>query len=382
MSENEKTSAVAATLIFTSWGLYYSFTRRYLSVELEGGTRLVMLIAGLEWFFTLFAVLSADLSGRIGIKRTILAGMSGSTLFIIATRVKDATLLALTLALSSFTWSLSWPAIVSAILSKSASPGKTYSIFTIGSGAGYSLGSITMGFSYEIAGSEGVLLLISLLYALGYFLLLILIPDSRELSGDSVSRSLRSIASMREIFPILIGFSLTVLSRELFYSVAPSKLTSDIRTLFPSASESFERSLFGVFFGGLMILLSMPSRYLAGVLADRYDPLKILIITNLSYLTIYWLFIETVGLIPIVLWQIPLYPFLDVSINTYIVKRSSRELVTLGLGVVLLFTAVGGLLQLAVLASSLTDPVSIGVVITTAISISTAILVKTVRSKT
>lgn len=373
---NRSHYSVATTLIFASWGLYYAFTRRYLSVELRGGVSAVMLIAGLEWLLTLPAILSARLNRVIGVKETILVGFAGSALFVVAIPVsKKASLLIPVIALSNLAWSLSWPSIVSFVLSKSTSPGRAYSMLTLGSGVGYGLGSAIMGFVYEAVGPEGVLSFISLLYASGYLALYALVRNEvNHAARNATPESIKEIASKKDVLLVLLALSLTVLGRELFYSVASYKLSLDIEEAFSVTSEAFERGLFGVLFGGLVAALSMPARYLAGILSDRYNPVRILIGANISYIATYWLFVTTKGLIPIVLWQIPLYPFLDVPVNTYVAKRCSGGATTLGLGAILLFTALGGLLQLVVVASGIVNPIRVGFIITTAVATSTLIL--------
>ncbi|MEM4758913.1 MAG: hypothetical protein QXX10_04495, partial [Desulfurococcaceae archaeon] len=82
---------------------------------------------------------------------------------------------------------------------------------------------------------------------------------------------------------------------------------------------------------------------------DYFGSIKIYVFTVIGYTTIYWLFVETRGLIPILVWQIPLYPFLDISFNVYVAQNlDSRNLVS-GFGATHAFTAIGGLMLTPIL---------------------------------
>ncbi|MEM3346545.1 MAG: hypothetical protein QXR36_03860, partial [Desulfurococcaceae archaeon] len=63
----------------------------------------------------------------------------------------------------------------------------------------------------------------------------------------------------------------------------------------------------------------------------------------------YWVFVKTTGLIPLLVWQIPLFPFLDTGMNVYIAKRLNHDQIPLGIAAGLSFTAFGGLMVILML---------------------------------
>ncbi|MEM0453134.1 MAG: MFS transporter [Sulfolobales archaeon] len=371
--------ALGAALNTTTWGLYFSFSRRYLSVELGGGTQVILLITGLEWVFTLFAVISGKLVERLGGRYVILLGITGVLPFVAALRVYDPTVLAIMLSFASFSWAISWPSILSTVFSgDSIMPGSAYSYFTIGSGLGYSIGSMIMGPLYSSLSAVGVFTTIIIIYLVTYLIFFIHYPVKESLRRGMEGKE-GSSNTFHTLLLVLVALSLTVFARELLYSVAPIKLTYEVRKVFAPSSELLDYTLFGMFFGGLTALLSVPARVVAGKLSDRYNPLYLLSITSTAYLVTYWLFVTTEGLIPVLVWQLPLYPFLDVSINTYIAKYVPKHTMTLGFGTVLMFSAIGGLLLLPILVSPSITPEFLGLLVTVAVVTSIALIIAKLR---
>lgn len=82
------------------------------------------------------------------------------------------------------------------------------------------------------------------------------------------------------------------------------------------------------------------------------------------YTASYWLFISLEGIASIFVWQLPLYPVVDTSINVLLAKSSSGDSRTHALGAGLAFSAIGGLGVLPLIAHPHIDPISIGTLIT------------------
>lgn len=374
--------SVAATLYMTTWGLYFSFTRRYIGVELGGGLQSIILITGLEWGFTLLAVAAGRLTRRVGERNLILLGSAGCFSFLAAMATRNPTELAVILSLYSFTWALSWPPVLSTVLSDvSISPGRAYSYFTVGTGLGYSIGSACMGPVYGVAGPEGAFTTLALTHLITYSILLAFFPGN--ISSKTVKHEVGEDFSTREVFgrlaPVLVALSLTVFARELLYSVAPSKLSKELESLVGSSSALTEYTLFGVVYGGFTAVLSIPARIVAGRLTDKHDPLKVFALVTVAYLLDYWFFVKSWGWASIIIWQLPLYPFLDTAINTYIAKQVPRNTMASGFGLVIAFDAVGGLMLLPLLSNPYLSLDFIGYAVTVATTISAVIALKKMR---
>ncbi len=231
--------SLAAALNTAVWGLYFSFTRLYISVELEGGIQAVLFITGLEWGFTLFAVASGRLASRVGDKGLVCVGAMGFLPFLIALGVRSPFTLAVILSLSSFTWAISWPSILSAVFSGvGVSPGRVYSYFTVGTGVGFSVGSAFMGPLYTLIGPEGVFLVIAIMYVTTYLIFAVFFPrgsDVRVRKDYGLLSGSRDV--LQRLIPVLVALSLTVLAREILYAVAPSKLSSELEEVMTASSE-------------------------------------------------------------------------------------------------------------------------------------------------
>ncbi|MCX8185136.1 MAG: MFS transporter [Sulfolobales archaeon] len=369
--------SIAATINTATWGIYFSFTRRYIGVELEGGIRSILLIAGLEWLYAFSAIASSRISRLVGRRNGILLGSLGSVPLLVSPPIRDPVSLALVLSLTSLTWSLTWPTIMSTVFSEAEGRfGKMYSLFTIGTGFGFSLGSFAMGALYYAGGAPLVFTACSILYAISYLIFYIFYPGIREAVGEENSRP--TITAVRSLIPILTSYALLVFCREAYYSVAPVKLSEEIVKILPNISEEYQYIAFGVFYGGLTSFLSVPTRILVGYLVDRYDPHLMLLFSFILYISNYWLFISLGGLATILIWQFPLYPIIDTSMNVLLARSTTGDSRIRALGAGLASSAIGGLGVLPLIAYPEIDPTFIGIVITLAAICGSIILAGTV----
>lgn len=365
--------SMAATMEFVMWGIYVAFTRRYVGVELGGGIQAILFLTGLEWLYTLFAVVTGRLARLLGERALVLLGSLGFLPLAASAFVENPYLFSLILSLTSLTWSISWPAIVSSVfLAARERFGRAYSLFTIGTGFGWSIGSFIMGFIYLVGGPRAVLLFCSVIYLLSYLLFYLFFPVGETLLEEYWSEL--EVSRLGELKYVFIAYSLLVFCREAYFSIVPTKLSVEISRLFPEESVGFHYIVYGIVYGGLTAFLSIPVRLLAGALADRYDPRTILKFSLASYVMLYWVFTSTEGLIPLLVWQIPLYPIADTAINVAIARSSTGRSRTHALGVGLAFGALGGLCVLPLSAYPQIELFSLGALITAVGVIGLAIL--------
>lgn len=363
--------ALGAVLSSLTWGLYFSFTRRYIVVELGGGLQAIILITGLEWGFTLFSVISGKLVKRVGDRNLVSLGITGAVPFLLALSTREPLTLSIILSFSSLSWALSWPSILTTVFSGSGvSPGRAYSYFTVGTGIGYSVGSSIMGIFYGLIGAEGLFVIIAATYFLTYLIFIVFFPGETTQAEPEADKPSNTNWNLKKLSVVLLALSLTVLSRELLYAAAPSKLSLELENLLGVSHERMEYLLFGVVYGGFTALLSIPARIAAGRLVDKYNPLTLFSLTTLAYMLVYWALVRSEGLLTLLIWQIPLYPFLDTAINTYIAKQALKETMTASFGVTIFFNALGGLMLLPLLANPNIDTNFLGYVVTAATTLS------------
>lgn len=363
--------AIAATVLNIGWGLHFAFFTRYIAVELRGGLNSMLVFTGLGWFFVLLGVLAGEIANRLGERKAILLGVFQALPILVGIVVKDPIALAALLSVSAFPWVVSWSVVLKVIFAGAgARPGREYSKITLGTGAGYAIGSMISGPVYAMCRAEGVFILNAVLLLAPPLMWYCSYP--RELQQHGNMRVNLTSVVKKTLLP-LISLTLVVFTRELLYSLAPVKLNTSIEEVLPAVPEWAKYSIYGLVYSG-GALISPAARLLAGYLVDTYGPLWVYVYTTMGYLALYWSFTSTSALIPLLLWQIPLYPMLDTAYSVYIAKKLSREELVTGFATAQAFTAIGGMLVLPLLYLGDVDPVVAGVFATLACVFSTTIM--------
>ncbi|HID80423.1 MAG TPA: MFS transporter [Ignisphaera sp.] len=336
---------IAASFIHSAaWGLYFAFTRFYIVNELGGGYTALLLLTGAEWGLPALSIIWGALADRCDRRRFVLLGATGACAFIISTYVTDPIPFVIVLSYASLAWGLAWPSVLAPILSSSESVGYRYGLFTIGSAIGWSIGSSAMGFIYNHLGPCGVLYSIALLYAASYLLYTLFFPRSYAQLQSAGTYSKAFLRIVMRILLLLIAIALTTFGIEVSFNVMAVKLRSEISEVFSHIDREANTILFGILYGGLTAILSIPARIIAGKIVDRWDPLWLFITVNVIYAMYIMGLALSHGVVTIILWQIPLYPFYDVSVYTATSRYASTELKAGIAGATLAAQSVGGLI--------------------------------------
>ncbi|MEM4433112.1 MAG: MFS transporter [Desulfurococcaceae archaeon] len=338
--------AFATTIYSAAWGVLFSFITRYIAVELSGGVRAIILFTALNWGFTLFGLLAGRIAHIIGEKRVILLGSTCSLPVIVAIFVRNPFILSIIISTTTIPWVFMWSVLVKLFFAMvSENYGQEYSEYTIGMGIGFFIGSTLTGFIYALGGSSTVFIASSILLAIPPIMYYKFYPFNVEFD-EEIDPSIKPV--VKKLCGPLLSLAIVVFSRELLYSIAPSKLDVSIDSVLPGLDNWLKYTIYGIIYSG-GALISPFIRVLVGKTVDYFGSIKIYVFTVIGYTTIYWLFVETRGLIPILVWQIPLYPFLDISFNVYVAQNlDSRNLVS-GFGATHAFTAIGGLMLTPIL---------------------------------
>jgi MFS family permease len=368
--------AIAATMTSLGWGMLYAFASKHISYDLGGGTDAYMVFVGLNWLFTVASVFSGALARVLGARNIVLAGLLNSVLILLATAIHEPYTLSVVIALTALPWALSWPSVLNAVFSRARGGlGQEYSLFTIGSGVGLMLGSLMSGFLCNIGGESLVYVLSALMVSLPFAFFYALYPDSGD--GDRGDGG-----GVTEAFKILrlglVAVTLASFSRELAFSFGPEKLSKELESLV-AGNQKLLSILYGAVYAG-GALVSPIARLAAGRIADRYGAKKLYIASILSYTAFYWAFISSKGVVPLILWQIPLYPFQDTAVNTYIASRTPEKLRVSAFGLLTAFTSIGGFLVAIVPILGLGDAMKSGAIITIASVIAITLLLYEGRS--
>jgi len=328
---------IATALHGFAWGVYFAYTRRLFSETYGAGY--LALLTGLEWAAALLSVFFGYLRDRYRGSWPLYVGASGAAPFVALAVVDEPVELALLLSLSNAAWSAAWPAIVSGAADKYGSSASVYARWSIGLGIGWGLGSAASGFVASAWGVQGVVLSMVAPYVAAYCLFIYELRDIDRV-GSSNSISLSSLASLlRSMYLFSAAVVVSVFSRELIYVYATKKFSDEVTKLFGDSADE----LFGLLYA-VGVVVSAPSRVVAGKLADRVSPGTLLI----SVLAAYALFgvgmHVSSGWSTIILWQLPLFPFMDVSLTGFTLKIVPSELRGSSIGIVTALSSLGGLM--------------------------------------
>ena len=241
---------------------------------------------------------------------------------------------------------LAWPSILAPVLSSQSNIGRRYSSFMIGSTIGWSLGSISMGFLYSLGGSFLVLIAAGLFYLSSYIIFVYFFPREYDTIIDTSTKLKEFKKLVRTLLPLLIAISLATFSIELAFNVMAVKLHSEISFVLKNygvSDKGLEYILYGFLYGGLVTLLAIPVRIIAGILVDKYNPILIFMITTVAYIAYIWGLTLSRGLLTVIIWQIPLYPFYDISIYASASHYSPLTIKASSAGAVMAAQSIGGL---------------------------------------
>lgn len=338
--------ALATFLSSIAWGSIYSFTTRYLAVELGGGTDSVILLLGLSWVFTLTGFTAGRVASLIGERRAILFGSLSILPLIVSMYTRDPFIIAFAISTTAFPWVISWSIILKLVMSTSEprKAGSRYSMLTIGTGLGYFMGSLIQGLAYGIYGALSVYSLALSLVLASHLIYYYHYPTSMGVYSERAkSAEVKTFSIINRIILPLLSVTFIVFTREFLYSLAPVKLDHSIKEIINIGSGWMEYAIYGLVFSG-GALVSPFMRLVSGWLVDKYGSLTIYTTSIVSYTLLFWSFNYTHGLLPIILWQIPLFPLLDTSMNVYFAKLLQKDEMVTGYGILNSFIALGGAL--------------------------------------
>jgi len=375
-STSTRRARVAYTIALTTsscgWGVFYSFSTRYVAVELNGGTLSMYLFTGASWLFTVFSLLAKHTTRLVGEKRALLLGLLTALPLLLSVQIREPFTVALVLATTSIPWAIAWPVVLKTVFSRADHGfGREYSSFTLFSGVGFLAGSLLAGLLYATGGVELVYAVAAVLVTTPYITYYTYYTPSSGVEEESSSRGLLGVLGVLRY--TLTAVCVFVLGRELLFTQGPVKISREVEALLPGHSGWVYYLLYGLVYSG-GALISPLARFLAGRLVDKYGSRSLLVSSIISYTVLYWSFTKTSGIIPLVLWQIPLFPFYDVAVNTHVARLLPSHLHIQGFAAITAFTALGGSLVTLLLFLGVEDVNIVGLLVTTTSLISTALV--------
>ncbi|MFZ8793822.1 MAG: MFS transporter, partial [Acidilobaceae archaeon] len=225
----------------------------------------------------------------------------------------DPTFIPVLAFLSSLLSVLFYTNVLGILLGLIRGSGRLYGLITIAAPLGYGVGSIIPGLLEPVGGYKLVFIFLGVVGGLAP-LMLLLAPSNPGGAGSPLGVVVRAFKTMplRLILAIILGN----LALTLYWNVMSIKLYEVTGSLLA----------FGFIGGFLTTILSTMARPLAGVVVDRFKADLALAIVLLAYAIYNTILFYTTGLVFMLLWLIPLYPFKDVAQTMALSRRVDQSL--------------------------------------------------------
>jgi len=306
--------SIGNMLVMISVGMYYALSRPYVGIDLGGGDYWVLVLVGVEYGVSITALIWGALADHIGRRRIILLAPLGSIPLYLIFRTRDPMVFTVLAGLTYAFWSIGFAPSISAVLTRKKSAGRYFTFYALGGSIGWGIGTSIAWPIYYVFGVEALSIILSLCFGIGYLWQYILYP----MEATAVAR-LHPIEIARLGLKKLWYFTLAIIFGTAGFlmgtTVLAVRLTYNVEDIMQNLVGSIPPRLFyGIFYGGIPALASIPSRFLAGKLVMKYMPYRLYIFSIIAYAGIITGMWFSSGIVFIILWLTPLYPFYDTSI--------------------------------------------------------------------
>ena len=321
-------------LVNLGFGMYLTISRDAVQALLGYEYSFMSLVVAAENIPMVFAVIGGGLGDYLGRRTMVLLGFF-SSIPLLLMGLLPISYLPLLAAGYVFFWGISMPSITGALLHATRSSGIQYSIYAVFGTIGWGLGGPFSGLLIRIGGWSLAYYVAALTVLLGYVVAYVFFP-SHVVGGGAGFREIVS-ASRRVIF----FFASSVLATAgflLFFGNYALILRSRIG----------DPGLFGIVYTFIPALLGIMVRPFIGVLTERTEPSRIALTGILLYMAVITGLTYSTGLPMIILWALPVYPFLDQGFMLTFSRRLPGKLQAFASGIWSTALSLGGVIVLAI----------------------------------
>lgn len=227
------------------------------------------------------------------------------------------------------------PAGIGVILNVSNRSGRTYSLLAMSSALGWIVGGIIPGLINDYVEPVGVFFIAGLFASIASIIQYLFYP-SRTSSTDAKISPSQLCTAFANVWRIALSVVTANAALSLFYTIVALKVYSNIKNLL----------IYGLALSTSTALANAFTRPVAGKLVDKYNPLIVLASSLIAYLVLDTGIFLATGMILLILWVIPIYPFRDTATLIAISRRIPLELQSTAVGITLTMTSLSGLLVL------------------------------------
>ncbi len=320
-------------LVNIGFGMYLTISRDMVNKVLGYDYSFMSLIVAAENIPLIFSIIGGGLSDVIGRRVMVLAGCLSSIPLLLMgyTSLEYLPLLA---SLYIFFWSLAQPAVTGALLHASSSSGIHYSIYALFGTIGWGLGGPVAGIIISSSGWRTAWLVTGLVVLAGFLTAYILFP--KHVAGGK-AHVFEIISASRIVLPYFISSILCMSGFLLFYGNYSLVLRGRIS----------DPSLYGLVYTFTPAIAGIVARPFVGLLSERIDPRIVALMGVSLYLLVIPGLYYSYGLLMVVLWAIPLYPFIDQGFVLTFSRSLPGKLQSFASGIWGTSFSIGGIIVLA-----------------------------------
>lgn len=334
--------SIGNLLVMISVGIYYALSRPYIGIDLGGGDYWILILVGIEYSTSIMSIVWGAIADHVGRKNIILLAPFGAIPLYFIFKVNDPFLFTFLAGIVYTLWSIGYTSSISAVLIEKSSIGKNFTFYALSGGIGWGIGASIAWPIYYLFGVEAVSIMLALCYGIGFLWQFTLYPREAIYATMLNPMEIARIGLKRlKYFTLAIVFGsmgfimgTTVLALRLTYNVE-SVITSFSKFIGP-------RFFYGIFYGGVPVLMGIPSRFLAGRLVMKYKPYKLYAFSIVLYALIIAGMWFSSGWLFIILWLTPIYPFYDTSMYVG-ASMKVRGLEATASGIIIMAQSMAGL---------------------------------------
>ncbi len=322
-------------------GMYMMLTRDYVMAVLGYDYSFMTLLVASETLPSIMSIIGGSVGDIIGRRKVLGFSIVGSIPLALM-GVLEISYLPLLAGVYSAMISISLSIIMGALLHATKSSGRSYGYFMTYATIGWGIGGPIAGFLVSIIGLRNCFPLVSLIYALSIIIPLSVFP-SVAVGGEAGLRDV--FLGVKTLVYIFVAGSLVFAGLNLFFGNYSLRLRE--------ISGSSE--LFGVVYTLLPAIIGALVRPFVGIFSDRIDPLLVALIGSVIELICIISLYHSWGLLAILVWLTPAYPFLDQGYTMLLSRRLPGKLQALAAGVRVTMSSFGGLIVLLLASTIITS---------------------------
>jgi len=286
-----------------TFGIYYSIIRPYM--EFLGAAYTLIFLIDLTYALVgLTSIVWGYLSDVYGRDKPIYAGILGFIPLLLLSSITDPIEIIIVSTIFFTFYIMAQPAIL-ALTSQCTSIGRGFAYYTIASSLGWGVGGVVMGLIHDTLGFgvRGVFIVSAVSWIISFSLFTISIRGLKVPSGNAKLK-LTIPKNIRLLFIVqLLAFA----GINWFFPLAALKVHEML---------GGDKLLYGIIWGFLPTITSLIVSPFVGKLADLHGGVKMYFIALASYTFLLPLLAYTQGLLFIILWLVPLWPFYHIGVNS------------------------------------------------------------------